>query len=184
MILLNLTLGSRYHFHPESPLLLMIVCCTWRPWRYSTLITRELVFIAFAIHLPPQTLMDNYLHLLFLHSTPLILLLQDTPKYSLLFQESLCLLPCSSLSPEYTYKLILTHIEDLFLPSYSCVHKSLQNAIQSSENPQQPMALEILACFHYGQSHKSSNHIGILCHYHIDSINSINYECSQSSTRS
>ena len=48
-ILLNLTLGSRYHFHPESPLLLMIVCCTWRPWRYSPLITRELVFIAFAI---------------------------------------------------------------------------------------------------------------------------------------
>ena len=48
-ILLNLTLGSRYHFHPESPLLLMIVCCTWRPWRYSPLITWELVFIAFAI---------------------------------------------------------------------------------------------------------------------------------------
>ena len=48
-ILLNLTLGSPYHFHPESPLLLMIVCCTWRPWRYSPLITRELVFIAFAI---------------------------------------------------------------------------------------------------------------------------------------
>ena len=42
-ILLNLTLGSRYHFHPESPLLLMIVCCTWRPWRYSPLLTRELV---------------------------------------------------------------------------------------------------------------------------------------------
>ena len=48
-ILLNLILGSRYHFHPESPLLLMIVCCTWRPWRYSPLITRELVFIAFEI---------------------------------------------------------------------------------------------------------------------------------------
>ena len=48
-VLLNLTLGSRYHFHPESPLLLMIVCCPWRPWRYSPLITRELVFIAFAI---------------------------------------------------------------------------------------------------------------------------------------
>ena len=30
-ILLNLTLGSRYHFLLESPLLLMIVCCTWRP---------------------------------------------------------------------------------------------------------------------------------------------------------
>ena len=52
-ILLNLTLGSRYHFHPESPLLLMTVCCTWRPWRYFPLLGRELVFIAFAI--PPST---------------------------------------------------------------------------------------------------------------------------------
>ena len=69
-ILLNLTLGSRYHFHPESPLLMMIVCGTWRPWRYSPLLTRELMFIAFAIPLPPSTLMDNYLQLLFLHSSP------------------------------------------------------------------------------------------------------------------
>ena len=69
-ILLNLTLRSRYHFHPKSPLLLMIVCCTWRPWRYSPLLTRELMFIAFAIPLPPSTLMDNYLQLLFLHSSP------------------------------------------------------------------------------------------------------------------
>ena len=85
-ILLNLTLGSRYHFHPESTLLPMIVCCTRRPWRYSPLLTRELVFIAFAIHLPPQTLMDNYLHLLFLHSSPVVLLLQDTLKNSSLFR--------------------------------------------------------------------------------------------------
>ena len=41
-ILLNLTLGSRYLFHPESPLLLMIVCCTRRPWRYSPLLTENL----------------------------------------------------------------------------------------------------------------------------------------------
>ena len=68
-ILLNLTLGSRYHFHLESPLLMMIVCGTWRPWRYSPLLTRELMFIAFAIPLPPSTLMDNYLQLLFLHSS-------------------------------------------------------------------------------------------------------------------
>ena len=35
----------------------------------------------------------------------LILLLQDTPKLSLLFRESLSLLPCCSLSPEYPYLL-------------------------------------------------------------------------------
>ena len=49
---------------------MMIVCGTWRPWRYSPLLTRELMFIAFAIPLPPSTLMDNYLQLLFLHSSP------------------------------------------------------------------------------------------------------------------
>ena len=79
-ILLNLTLGSRYHFHPESPLLLMIVCCTWRPWRYSPLLTRELVFIAFEIPLPPSTLMDNYLQLLFLHSSPVGLVITRYPE--------------------------------------------------------------------------------------------------------
>ena len=79
-ILLNLTLGSRYHFHPESPLLLMIVCCMWRLWRYSPLLTRELVFIAFAIPLPPSTLMDNYLQLLFLHSSPVGLAITRYPE--------------------------------------------------------------------------------------------------------
>ena len=79
-ILLNLTLGSRYHFHPESPLLLMIVCCTWRPWRYFPLLTRELVFIAFAIPLPPSTLMGNYLQLLFLHSSPVGVVITRYPK--------------------------------------------------------------------------------------------------------
>ena len=79
-ILLNLTLGSRYHFHPESPLLLMIVCCTWRPWRYFPLLSRELVFIAFAIPLPPSTLMDNYLQLLFLHSSPVGLVITRYPE--------------------------------------------------------------------------------------------------------
>ncbi|WP_347072407.1 hypothetical protein, partial [Escherichia coli] len=29
-------------------------------------------------------------------------------------------------------------------------HKSLQNNIRSSENPLEPLALEILACLHYG----------------------------------
>ena len=78
--LLNLTLGSHYHFHPESPLLMMIVCGTWRPWRYSPLLTRELMFIAFAIPLPPSTLMDNYLQLLFLHSSPVGLVITRYPE--------------------------------------------------------------------------------------------------------
>ena len=79
-ILLNLTLGSRYHFHSESPLLMMIVCGTWRPWRYSSLLTQELMFIAFAIPLPLSTLMDNYLQLLFLHSSPVGLVITRYPE--------------------------------------------------------------------------------------------------------
>ena len=58
----------------------MIVGCTWRPWRYSPLITRELVFIAFAIPLPPQTLMDNYLHLPFIRSSPIDLVITRYPE--------------------------------------------------------------------------------------------------------
>ena len=58
----------------------MIVCCTWRPWRYSPLLTRELVFIAFAIPLPSSILMDNYLQLLFLHSSPVGLVIIRYPE--------------------------------------------------------------------------------------------------------
>ena len=35
-----------------------------------SVVNRELMFIAFAIPLPPSTLMDNYLQFLFLHSSP------------------------------------------------------------------------------------------------------------------
>ena len=65
-ILLNLTLGSRYHFHPESSLLLMIVCCTWRPWRYSSIIPETLVPSAFSIPYYRYIHMDNNIHLLFI----------------------------------------------------------------------------------------------------------------------
>ena len=63
--LLNLTLGSRYHFHPESTLWSMIVRCTRRPWRYSPLLTRELVLITFAIHCHRYIPMDICMHLPF-----------------------------------------------------------------------------------------------------------------------
>ena len=79
-ILLNLTLGSRYHFHPESPLLLMIVCCTWRPWRYSPLITRELVFIAFTIPFHRWTPMDNHVYSPFIQSFPVDLVITRYPE--------------------------------------------------------------------------------------------------------
>ena len=38
------------------------------------------MFIAFAIPLPPSTLMDNYLQLLFLHSSPVGLVITGYPE--------------------------------------------------------------------------------------------------------
>ena len=48
------------------------------------------------------------------------------PWTALLCSENpLSLLPCSSLSPEYAYKLILTHTKDSFLPCCLCVFEIL-----------------------------------------------------------
>src|SRR3954470_23799087 len=58
--------------------------------RYSPLITRELLFIAFAIPLPPSTLMDNYLQLLFLHSSPVGLDITRYPEILVIVSIILC----------------------------------------------------------------------------------------------
>ena len=134
--LLNLTLGSRYRFHPESPLLMMVVSGTWRPWRYSPLLTRELVFIAFAIPLPPSTLMDNYLQLLFLHSSPVGLVITRYPE--ILVVVSIIL---------WAYRLaVLCHLNtpmdnsrtyrvSAHPPVVHVFHNGLWNTIRSSKNP-------------------------------------------------
>ena len=134
--LLNLTLGSRYHFHPESPLLLMIVCCTWRPWRYSPLLTRELVYIAFAIHPPPQTLMDNYLQLLFLHSSPVGLVitryLETLVVVSIILWAYRLAVLCHLNTPMDNSR---TYRVSAHRPVVHVFHNGLQNTIRSSENP-------------------------------------------------
>ena len=149
--LLNLTLGSRYHFHPESPLLLMIVCCTRRPWRYSPLLTRELVFIAFAIPLPPQTLMDNYLQLLFLHSSPVGLVITRYPEKLVvvsIMPWTCCLgVLCHLNTPTVNS---CTYRVSAHPPVVHVFHNGLRNTIWSSENPEQPIALEILAFLNCG----------------------------------
>ena len=149
--LLNLTLGSRYHFHPESPLLMMIICGTWRPWRYSPLLTRELMFIAFAIPLPPSTLMDNYLQLLFLHSSPVGLVitryLETLVVVSIILWAYRLAVPCHLNTPMDNSR---TYRVSAHPPVVHVFHKSLRNNIRSSENPLGPLALEILACSHYG----------------------------------
>ena len=149
-ILLNLTLGSRYHFHPESPLLLMIVCCTWRPWRYPPLLTRELVFIVLAIPLPSSTLMDNYLQLLFLHSSPVGLVITRYPEKLVvvsIIPWAYCLaVLCHLNTPTVNSRIYRVSAHP---PVVHVLHKSLRNTTRYSENPQQPIALEFLVCFHY-----------------------------------
>ena len=93
----------------------MIAGCTRRFRRYSPIFSRDLVPVAFAIPFHRNIPMDKYLHLSCLLLISVDLVITRYP------ENILCLLPCSSLPPEYTYKLILTHTEDLFLPSCSCV---------------------------------------------------------------
>ena len=65
-ILLNLTLGSRDHFHPESILLPMVDCCTRRFRSYSPILFWDFVPVAFAIPYHRNIPMDKYIHLPFL----------------------------------------------------------------------------------------------------------------------
>ena len=136
MILLNLTLGSRDHFHPESTLLPMIVCCTRRFRGYSMMFSRDFVLVAFAIPLPLSTLMDNYLQLLFLHSSPVDLVITRYIKILSIVPRILC-----SYCPA-----VLCHLNtptDNFSPLSSIrsspvihvFHNGLRNTIRSSKNP-------------------------------------------------
>ena len=135
-ILLNLTLGSRYHFHPESPLLLMIVGCTRRPWRYSPLLTRELVFIALAIPLPPSTLVDNYMQLLFLHSSPVGLVitryLETLVVVSIILWAYCLAVLCHLNTPTDNSR---TYRVSAHPPVVHVFHNGLLNTIRSSKNP-------------------------------------------------
>src|SRR3954462_96400 len=88
MILLNLTLGSRNNFLPESHLLQMIACCTRRFRSYSPMFFRDPVPIAFAIPYHRYIPMDKYIHLLFLPLFPAALVItRYTENFSLLFRE-------------------------------------------------------------------------------------------------
>jgi hypothetical protein len=83
------------------------------------------------------------------HSSSL-LLLQDTSKYSPLSQKSFELLPCSSLRMK-NLTVNSSHLSRIRSSQlFVCLAKILRSAIRYSKNPQQPVALEILVCLHYG----------------------------------
>ena len=138
------TLGSRKYFLPESPSLQMIVCCTRRFRGYSMMFSRD--FVPSLLQFPSIDKVlcittytcHSYNHFL------LILLLQDTPKFSLLFRESFMLTTLQFLPQEYPYDNS-SHLPSIrSSPVFHVFHKGLRNTIRSPENPQPPIALEIL----------------------------------------
>ena len=152
MILLKtkLTLGSRKYFLPESHLLPMTACCTRRFRRYSTMCSRDYVPSLLQFTSIDKSLwITTYTYRSYCHPQ-LLLLLQDVLKYSSIFREFLRLLPwvpCCMNTPTDNYSCLPSIRSS---PVVLVFHKSLQNNIRSSENPLEPLALEILACLHYG----------------------------------
>ena len=107
------------------------------------------MFIAFAIPLPLLTLMDHYMQLSFLHSSPVGLVITRYPEVFSIDPRILCAyclaVPYYMNTPSNKY----SHLSSIrSSPVVHMLHKILQNTIQSSENPLEPLALEIIACLH------------------------------------
>ena len=118
--------------------------------------------------------MDNYLHLPFIRSSPIDLVITRYPEVFSIVPRILCAYCLAVLCHMNTPSNKSSHLSSIRSSLVVDVfHKSLQNTIRSSENPQEPFALEILAYLHYGETHKSRSLIDIPCHYHFESIDSI-----------
>ena len=150
MNLLTLRLGSRDRIHLESPLLQRIACYIRRFRRYSLMFSRDLCS---SLWLFLTTDKSVWITTYTCHSydhPPLILLLQDTPKFSLLFREYF--VPTAQ---QFFATWIPLQINprayrvSAHPPAVHVLHKSLRNTTRYSDNPQQPIALEFLVCFHY-----------------------------------
>ena len=135
-ILLNLTLGSRDHFHPESTLLQMIASWIRRSWRYSLMFSRGFVPVAFAIPYHRNIPMDKYIHLLLLLLFPVDLvitryleILSVVPR--ILWAYCLAVL-CHLNTPMDNSR---THRVSAHPPVVHVFHNGLQNTIRSSKNP-------------------------------------------------
>ena len=150
MILLNLTLGSRNYFLPESPLSQMIAYCTRRFRSYSPILFWDFVPVAFAIPYHRNIPMDKYLHLSFLLLFPVDLVITRYPEILVVVSIILwayCLaVLCHLNTPTDNSR---TYRVSAHPPVVHVLHKSLRNTTRYSENPQQPIALEFLVCFHY-----------------------------------
>ena len=150
MILLTLTLGSRNYFLLESPLLQMIACCTRRFRRYSPIFSRDFVPVAFAIPYHRNIPMDKYLHLSFLLLFLVGLVITRYPEILVVFSIILwayCLaVLCHLNTPTDNSRTYRVSARPQLI---QVIHRSLWNTIWTSENPEQPIALEILTYLRY-----------------------------------
>ena len=135
-ILLNLTLGSRYHFHPESPLIQIIPYCIIRFRRYSTIFSRDFVPVDFAIPYHRKIPMDKYLHLSFLLLFPVGLVITRYPEILVVVSIILwayCLVVLWHLNTptdnSRTYRV------SAHPPVVRVFHNGHRNTIRSSKNP-------------------------------------------------
>ena len=106
--------------------------------------------IAFAIPYHRNVLMDNYTHLSFLLLFPVGLVITRYSEILVVVSRILyafCLaVLCHMNTPTDNYSRLPSIRSS---PVVLVFDKSLQNNIRSSENPLEPLTLEILACLHY-----------------------------------
>ena len=107
--------------------------------------------IAFTIPYHRCILMDNYLHLSFIHSSPVDLVITRCTEVLSIVSRILyayCLAVPFHLNTPTDNSSLLSSIYSFPVVHVFC--KRLRNTIRSFENPKQPVALEILAFLHYG----------------------------------
>ena len=113
--------------------------------------SRDLMPIAFAIPYHRKIPMDKYLHLSFLLLSTADLVITRYPEILSIDPRISCAYCLAVLCHLNTPKNNFSHLPSIrSSPVVLVFHKSLQNNIRSSENPLEPLALEILACLHYG----------------------------------
>ena len=111
----------------------------------------RLCAIAFAIPYHRNITMDKYIHLTFLLLFPVDLVITRYPEILSIDPRILCAYCLAVLCHMNTPSNKYSHLSNIrSSPVVHVFHKSIQNTIRSSENPLEPLALEILACLHYG----------------------------------
>ena len=186
MILLNtkLTLGSRKYFLPESPSLQMIACYIRRFRSYSTMFSR--VFVPSHLRFPSTVNpYENCIHLPFIQSFPVDLVITRCPEILSVVPRILwayCLAVLYHMNTPTDNSSHLSSIHSSTVDSYISQKSSKCHSIFRKSSGAFLLLKFLLTCIMINL--KSRNLIGISCHYHFQSVDSICCECSQSSIRS